>query len=51
MKQARDRTLELLNTSDIADYIEEGRSNWIQPPIRERLIRDHWAMNKFKELF
>lgn len=48
MKRARDRALEYLDTSDLADCIEENRLTWIPTAIWERLICDHWATNKFK---
>lgn len=35
---------------DLADCIEEGQPNWIQPTIWERLIHDHLATNEFKQL-
>lgn len=50
MKRAMDRALELLNTGDLTNCIEEGRPNWIQLTIWERLIHHRLATNKLKEL-
>lgn len=51
MKRVRDRALELLNTGDLEDCIEESRPNRIQLAIWERLIHDHWATNEFDKRF
>lgn len=47
MKYVRDRTLDLLDTSDILDYIEGGLPNWIPQTIWEWLIQHYLAIDKF----
>ena len=50
MKRLRDRALELLETGDLTQCIDGGRPMWITEAIWERLIRDHWATDRFREL-
>ena len=46
----RDRALELLDTGDLTQCIDGGRPTWITVEIWERLIREHWATDTFREL-
>ena len=50
MKRARDGALAQIGTSSLTDCLEEGRPTWIRPDIWERLIREHWATDRFREL-
>ena len=49
-KRVRDRALELLDTGDLTQCIDGGRLMWITEAIWERLIWDHWATDRFREL-
>ena len=50
MKRVRDRALEHLDTGDLTQCIDGGRPMWITEEIWERLIRDHWATDRFREV-
>lgn len=49
MKRARDKAKGLLRTSNYLECIETGRPHWMRQDIWERLIRHHWATEKFQK--
>ena len=50
MKRARDGALAQIGTCSLTDCLKDGRPAWIWPDIWERLIREHWATDRFREL-
>ena len=50
MKNARDGALAHIGTGSLLDCLEEGRPAWIRSDIWERLVREHWATDRFQAL-
>ena len=50
MKRVRDGALAHIGTGSLSDCLEEGRPAWIRSDIWERLVREHWATDRFQAL-